>query len=210
MTIQTKKRRRVPGMASGAPQIRFRDPGFSRKWPKWIAVAFVMSCFGHDAWALDGLPRNRNESSGACHQAAYQSNDFCPKPIPCLAPPKMTSRPGDYCAKPAPWIAIPAESRCPDDYCSKPTPKLCRFPAPEFPAPEIPAPENEPAPAVSKPNPGVRQTCRFRTQPFLVVGGSDCEDDYCRKPKPCLTWPLLSAPTDCKDVGCACKLPLRK
>ena len=132
-----------------------------------------------------GLAVNHAKSGS---RSAMESNDYCSKPIPCLPGPRMTSCPDDFCARPTPCVTVPTQSSCADDYCSKPLPKLCPTPPAEI-QESRKRPQSKPV---------VHQSCHCRSRPFSVVGGeSCCQDDYCCKPLPCLTWPQLRAATGC-------------
>ena len=180
MTSQIHRKWSDPLLVSGIMRAKLRDNVFLRDWPKWIAVATVIACFGQDVSALDCQQRIGDEPHDDCRQTVCGSNDYCRKPIPCFAPPKMTSCPENYCDKPTPCITVPAESRCPDDYCSKPVPELCYVSPFEI----------EPAPRKSTSKFRFPQPCRGRPRPNQVVGGEACRvDDYCRKPLPCLKRP---------------------
>ncbi|MDD4269168.1 MAG: hypothetical protein GXY25_22770 [Pirellulaceae bacterium] len=57
--------------------------------------------------------------SGCC------TDDYCPKPAPCIACPCIRSCPDDSCPKPQPCIPCVNVGRCPDNYCPKPLPVVC-------------------------------------------------------------------------------------
>ncbi len=176
---------------------RAKSPGtvLHRALTKWIAAVMVIACFCQDVSALACQQRIGDETCDDCRQTACGSNDYCPKPIPDCPCPQMTGGPGKYCTKPMPCITVPAESTCPDDYCSKPAPELCRRPMPC----------TEQLPMAPGTRPGICQPSHCRSRSFLVVGGATCcQDDYCRKPLPCLAWPQLLAPNGCGADGCPC------
>ncbi len=180
MTSQTHRKRRDPLQVSGIKRAKLRDNVFPRDWPKWILVAMVIAFLGQDVSALDCQQRIGDEPYDGCRQTVCRSNDYCPKPIPCFAHPKMTSCPGNYCDKPTPCIAVPPESSCPDDYRSKPVPELCCV---------LPC-EIERAPREITSKSKTNRPCRCRPRPNKVeVAEACCVDDYCRKPLPCLARP---------------------
>lgn len=52
-------------------------------------------------------------------------DDYCRKPLPCIACPQLPSTCDNYCRKPLPCIQVPCLPGCPDDYCRRPFPQLC-------------------------------------------------------------------------------------
>ena len=195
MANQRHRKNRFALPISGAFRIKSRNTFFRCTLARCISAALVVAFFGQNEIALACQQQIGDETCDGCQQISCESNDYCSKPIPCLPGPPITSCPDDYCARPTPCVTVPARSSCADDYCPKPVPELC----------PVPPPEIQQSPKRPKAKPDIPQSCHCLSRRFLVVGvKACCEDDYCRKPLPCLAWPQLRAPTGCGAAGCPC------
>jgi hypothetical protein len=67
-----------------------------------------------------------------CQRPCWCPDDYVPKRMPCVCPPKYCGRCDDYCPKSEPCIRPPCYCGCCDDYCPKREPCLkipCFFPS---------------------------------------------------------------------------------
>jgi len=67
-----------------------------------------------------------------CLRTRWCLDDYCPKRMPCIRPPKYCGCCDDYCPKGMPCLRPPKYCGCCDDYCPKGEPCLkipCWFPS---------------------------------------------------------------------------------
>ncbi len=201
MASQRRRINRFASPISGTIRTKSRSRVFKYAWARFLSAALIVAFIGQHGFAQACQQWTGDETCDSSQQIGYGSNDYCSKPIPCLHGPRMTSCPDDYCARPMPRVTVPAQSSCADDYCSKPLPKLC---------PAQPA-EIQQSPPRPKSKTDMPRSCNCRSRTFSIVDGdSCCQDDYCRKPLPCLTWPRLQAATGCDATGCPCDAEKRE
>jgi len=92
-----------------------------------LAAAIALTCLGTHLFEGTAAER-RGESArhaNCCATSCCCPDNYCKKPMPCIACPNWCGCPDDYCKKPMPCIACPSSCGCPDDYCKKPFPNLC-------------------------------------------------------------------------------------
>ena len=77
-------------------------------------------------WSLGGPFRLRNRVPDCIGR--YCRDDYCPKPLPPVCPPKCFTC-DDYCPKRLPCI-FHVKRFCCDDYCPKCLPRICCPPPP--------------------------------------------------------------------------------